>query len=97
VSNDRVKQREELISTATATIRELDQELTSIRKSNQSAIGQLRTDIENAMMHLGLTDVQEENIRNIVDSCVKKTDEIFECGEALKNKFAELLRQLSIR
>lgn len=97
VSNDRVKQREDLINAATATTRELDQELTAIRKSNQSAIEQMRIDIENAMLRLGLTDVQEDNIRNIVDTCVNKTDEIFERGESLKVKFADLLKQLSIR
>jgi len=61
-----------------------------IERDNISAIDSLMEDIEDAFMSLGLSDDQENNIRNVVENCTKKVNTAFKRGATLQALFNDI-------
>ena len=61
-----------------------------IEDDNKLAINGLMTDIEDAFISLGLSESQEENIREIVNSCEQKVNLAFKQSQTLNAMFDDI-------
>jgi len=66
-----------------------------IQKDNRLAIDNLTEDLEEAMMTLGLTEPQENNIRQIAENCLERTNEIFYQSIVINEEFEKITDQLA--
>lgn len=95
LSQDRNKQREQILKTVQEAMDSIASSLDSIQKANVSAIEEMINDIDSAMMVLGLTEEQEQDIRGIAANTLTKVDEAFNQGAMLRNQFAEVQHRLT--
>lgn len=96
ISEDRNKQREEVLRAIETTMQNISSSLEQIQRTNVTAIEDMIGDIDEAMISLGLTEVQEENIRHIATTTLGKVDEAFNQGAQLQNQFADVQRKVQI-
>jgi len=76
----------------------LDQTQKAFNKIEQdtvSAIESLTDDIEDSFLSLGLTDAQEEHIREISKACLNRTNDAFELSRDLYTMFEEINASLN--
>jgi len=66
-----------------------------IQKANVGAIDGMMDDIENAFFSLGLSEPQEERIREIVKACLNKTNQAFKKGLILNAMFDDIDNNLN--
>jgi len=62
----------------------------SIEKENVEAIEQLMENMENSFMSLGLSDEQEDNIRQVVEICMARTNDSFQRSQQVNAMFEEI-------
>ena len=62
----------------------------NIQKENLESIQDMTDKLDDAILSLGLTDHQENMIRDIAVNCYEKIDGIFEKGLALNEEFETL-------
>lgn len=89
-SEHRQKQREELLRSVDEAMANLSSSLDGIQRANVSAIEDMIADIDEAMLSLGLTEVQEDNIRQIATNTLAKVDDAFAQGAELQAQFTEV-------
>lgn len=65
-----------------------------VQQDNLEVITDMIDDMDDAMMDLGLTDAQEELIRDILVSGRERSNQAFASGEKLYDKFAQVQREL---
>jgi len=65
-----------------------------IEKENLTAIDELMGDVEESFLSLGLTEEQENNIRETIETCTKKVNVAFQRGEVLNSMFDEIRTKL---
>jgi CheY-like chemotaxis protein len=93
--NDINRQKNEILATVQQVLEEVDKTYDKIQHSSNSAILDMMDEIDNAIMHLGLMEYQEEDIRKIASGTLQKTNKIFEEGRTLNDKFAEIRNKLN--
>lgn len=95
LKDNRVLQLNDILATLQSTMDEIDAAFNNIQNQNVAAIEKMMRDTENAVIHLGLMEYQEENILNIAQSCLDKTKEVFYQGIALNDRFEEIRNKLT--
>lgn len=95
LSEDRSKQREIVLQTIEQAMEQLSGSLISIQAQNVQIIETMISDIDNAMLTLGLTEVQEDNIRKIATNTMENIEQAFSRSDALKEEFNKVQSTLT--
>lgn len=95
LSEDRSKQREIVLQTIEQAMEQLSESLVSIQAQNVHIIENMINDIDNAMLSLGLTEVQEENIRQIATDTMNNIEQAFIRSDVLKEEFKKIQTTLT--
>jgi len=88
-------QKDDLITTVRNAMENIEKTFKKIQKDNRLAIDNLTEDLEEAMMTLGLTEPQENNIRQIAENCLERTNEIFYQSIVINEEFEKITDQLA--
>lgn len=92
--NNRAEQIQEILAALQNAMSGIDSAFQNIQKQNVAAIENMRSDIEEAMLHLGLLEYQEENILGISQRCLDQTKEVFFQGIELNKQFDYIQQKL---
>ncbi len=92
--NDSINRKEKILGTVNSTINDIGDTLSAVQKANVLAIEQMIAEIDDAMMTLGLTEHQEQNIRAIAARCLTRVDRNFEHVIELDEKFGGIRNTL---
>jgi phosphatidylinositol kinase/protein kinase (PI-3 family) len=95
--NDISTKKDELIKTVNNSVVDVERALKEIQRENLTAIEDMKEDLEDAMLSLGLLDSQENKIREIVKSCTVKTKQIFDKANGINLQFERILSILNHR
>ena len=94
LSDDKNRKREELIAAVQGAMDELKITMNGIQRANVDAMDAMISDIDEAMMTLGLSDVQEDNIRQIATNTMVKVEAVFDRVVDIEDKFELVKKQL---
>lgn len=96
IHEDSVRQKQEIVSTVMGVLQSIGQTFSDIQAANVAVIDQLMTDLDQEMMELGLSEQQEELLRQLVDKCHDGSDAVFDRGAELTSQFDEVRRKLDV-
>jgi len=68
--------------------------ITEIQDENTNVIEDMISDVDEAMLTLGLTDLQEENIRTITQNCLMNSRKVLQKADVLKEAFNKVHHNL---
>ena len=71
----------------TGVLDDIEETITNIQDQNTDVIEDMMSDIDEVMISLGLTDSQEEQIRNITSKCLTRSREVLRQADNLKTAF----------
>ncbi len=94
LANDSLMQKQEVVERVTITMMDVDSSFKKLQKQNVAAIEDMLEELEEALLILGLTEHQEENILTIAKNCLCKTNEAFYQGVEINLKLEELHKRL---
>lgn len=94
LAENKTKQREQVLQVVQKTLEHLSASLENIHENNVSAIDDMIGDIDEAMITLGLTEVQENNIRGIASKTLIRVEDAFAQSEQLKAQFRDIQNKL---
>ena len=75
------------MTNVTSVLDDIEQTITNIQDQNTDVIEDMMSDIDEVMISLGLTDSQEEKIRNITSKCLTRSREVLQKADSLKTAF----------
>jgi DNA-binding response OmpR family regulator len=84
--------RAQVLNAVNQALQDIDARFKDVQYANIAAIDTLIDDLEEAMLTLGLTEGQEEQIRGIAQHCLNRSNTIFDDSMDLKTKF-DLIKQ----
>jgi DNA-binding response OmpR family regulator len=93
--DDTNKQKAHVLETVRETLSNVSGSFREIQKENLQSIQTMTDKLDDALMNMGLTDHQENLIRDIAVSCYEEVDGIFEKGLVLNDEFASLDERLT--
>lgn len=93
--DDTNKQKADVLETVRTTLSVATASFAEIQKENLKSIQVMTDNLDDAILNLGLTDHQENMIRDIAVSCYEKVDSIFEKGLVLNDEFEALDKRLT--
>lgn len=88
------QQKEQIVSTVLGVLEEIDAAFTTVQQKNAKVIDAVIDELDVAMMDLGLTEQQEDLIRNIVLRGRENSARVLEDGMALFELFEKVRNQL---
>lgn len=88
-ANDSEQRRGEIIATVHEMMADMRQALKGIQQANVNAISEMSNELDEAMMNLGLTEEQENDIRAIAAKTLQKIDDTFDRSQQLEQKFEQ--------
>jgi len=94
LSRDVSESRVQVLTSVNQALQEIDTRFKDVQYANIAAIDNLIGDLEEAMLTLGLTEGQEEQIRSIAQLCLHRTNQIFDESMDLKSKFEQIKQTL---
>lgn len=68
--------------------------ITEIQDENTNVIEDMISDVDEAMLTLGLTDLQEQNIRTITQNCLMNSRKVLQKADVLKEAFNKVHHNL---
>lgn len=95
ISNSLEGKRTDLIKTVQGAMEKTGKTMQEVQQRSESAIDVMMEDIEDAFISLGLTEQQEQKIRDIVGQCLVRTKSAFEQGAGLNLYFENIKSQLN--
>lgn len=95
ISNSLEGKRTNLIKTVQGAMDKTGKTMQEVQQSSENAIETMMEDIEDAFISLGLTEQQEQKIRDIVQQCLTRTTSAFEQGASLNSFFENIKNQLN--
>ncbi|HEC20535.1 MAG TPA: response regulator [Gammaproteobacteria bacterium] len=95
LSDDANRQKAQVLETVRQALGKIGDSFGNIQKANLQAIEGMVDDLDNAIMNLGLTDNQENQIRDIAVKCYEQVDKIFDEGLTLNNEVEILDKRLT--
>jgi DNA-binding response OmpR family regulator len=95
LSTELVAEKSKTMASVNTTLTSLGASLQAIQSENEHAIVSMIDDLEEAMLTLGLTEAQEEVIREIAMRCLNKSTEAFEQGKEVLGSFSDVHDVLS--
>ncbi|MBL1274959.1 MAG: response regulator [Ectothiorhodospiraceae bacterium] len=93
--DDTNQQNANVLDAVRETLVGASQSFQSIQKDNLQTIQDMTDKMDDAIMNLGLSDHQENMIRNIAIDCYEKVDAIFDKGVVLNDEFEALDKRLT--
>ncbi len=95
LKDNALAQKDDLITTVMNAMENIEKTFKKIQTDNRQSIDDLTEDLEEAMMTLGLTEPQENNIRQIAENCLERTNEIFYQSIVINEEFEKVTEQLA--
>jgi len=95
LTHSEAEKKQKVVETVSTTMVEIDSSFKLLQKENITAIESMLEELEDALLTLGLTDFQEENIRKIAENCLLSTSKSFNKGDEINLKLEELREHLS--
>ncbi len=95
LTNDSLMQKQQVVESVSVTIMDVDSSFSQLQKQNVTAIENMLEQIEEALLILGLTEFQEENVLGIAKKCLAETNKAFYEGVEINCKLEKLREQLS--
>jgi len=95
LTNSAVEQKQKVVETVSSTMVGIDASFKLLQKENITAIENMLEELEDALLALGLTEYQEENIRKIAENCLNNTNAAFYKGVEINTKLEKLREQLA--
>ncbi len=93
--NEKASQKKaKIVNAVIGTIEDVDKMFGKIQNENEAVIDHILDELDEAMIDMGLTENQEELVRSIVQTGRKKSEEVFNSGKKLYDKFDEVRDQL---
>jgi len=83
-----------IINETQSTLTSLDQEYQLQQFSNESIMTEILGDVEQTFLKLGLSEGQEQSIRNILEKGSDKSRELYGNGLCLEHKFDSILNKM---
>jgi len=83
------------IKTSRDTLKEIETSFQSNAKMNAKIMFQLKDQIEDSFIQLGLSDAQEEEISNIVDKADKDSSALYDSGLQIEDRITKLANTFS--
>lgn len=93
--DDSNKHKANILETVRSTLSVATASFSEIQKENLKSIQDMTDQLDNAILNLGLTDHQEDMIRDIAVNCYERVDGIFEKGLVLNDEFEALDKRLT--
>ena len=94
LGDNKNKKREELVNTVQNAMDELRKTMAEMQKDNMDAMYTMNNDIDDAMMTLGLTSEQEENIREITTNTMSAVEAVFGRVVFIESQFERVQHKL---
>ena len=94
LANDQTKLKDKQLNAAKQSVAAVEASLKEIQHENLRAIETMVDDMEEAMLSLGLTENQENQMRDICKECIEKTDQIFLKSDTIYDELAKVLELL---
>ena len=94
--DDTTKQKANVLETVRETLSMATASFAEIQKENLQSIQDMSDQLDDAILNLGLTDHQENMIRDIAVNCYEKVDGLFEKGLTLNEEFEKLDKRLTL-
>jgi DNA-binding response OmpR family regulator len=95
LSNNISESRAQILAAVNQALQDIDSRFKNVQYANIAAINHLIDNLEEAMLTLGLTEGQEEQIRSIAQQCLNRTNSIFDESMDLKTKFDQIKQSLA--
>lgn len=93
--DDANRHKADILETVRETLGMATDSFSKIQQENLKAIQNMTDQLDNAILSLGLTDHQENLIRDIAVNCYEKVDSIFDKGLKLNDEFKTLDKRLT--
>lgn len=90
LANEETRKQAETMSSVDNTLLGFEHMLVSIQKETHEAIDDLSADFEDAFVTLGLTEAQEDKLREITHKCQLRTNQAFQKGLALNKSLSNV-------
>jgi len=94
LSSVQVRHKDDVLQTVNQALGRIDQSYRDIQQANMSVLDDMIQRMEDAMFGFGLSDNQEDTVRGIVTFVKRKTQEVFEDGEALYEELENIQTSL---
>lgn len=86
--------KNETMNSVNLALNEIESTITGIQNENTDVIEDMISDVDEAMLTLGLTDSQEESIRTITQNCLMHSREVLKKADVLKESFNKVHHNL---
>lgn len=86
--------KNETMTSVNLALNEIESTITGIQNENTDVIEDMISDVDEAMLTLGLTDSQEESIRTITQNCLMHSREVLKKADVLKESFNKVQHNL---
>lgn len=94
LSDDKNRQKSQVLETVRQALAKISGSFCDIQKANLKSIETMVNELDDAILNLGLTENQENKIRDISVSCYNRVDKIFEDGAILNDELSVLDERL---
>lgn len=88
------KQKEDILSVLRDAIDKIDSEFKSLQSKNIEAIEDLREQVDEVIMGMGLLEDTEKNLEKVVAECLDRSNKNFYEGLKLNDIFDELREEI---
>ncbi|MDH5692704.1 MAG: response regulator [Gammaproteobacteria bacterium] len=94
--NDMIQLRKnEIVDTVKNSLEGINSAVKVTQKMNVESVNRLMAQIEKRFMTLGLSEDQEDEIRDVVEACRKEIEEAFEQAREIGNEFSQVNDRLN--
>ena len=83
------------IENSKSTLKEIEVSFQKNAHKNSGIMMQLKEQIEDSFLQLGLTETQETEISNLIDNAEKKSTELYDTGLQIEDKVKSLVNEFS--
>lgn len=88
------KQKEKVVNAVIGMMNDVDGMFTQLQQQNATVISDMLNKIDDAMLDLGLTEMQEDLIREIIVAGREELDESFKSNDKMYDKFEQVRNEL---
>ena len=86
--------KDDTMSSVNLALTDIESTISEIQDENTNVIEDMISDVDETMMTLGLTDSQEQSIRNITQTCLMNSRKVLQKADVLKESFNKVHHNL---
>lgn len=90
LSRNETQHKNQTMASVNAALEAIERTLTSVQRETAMVIEDMMTDVDEAMLTLGLTNNQEDQVRFITQTCLEKSKNVFKKGLELHKSFDQV-------